>query len=55
MDGQAECREDNILQMFFGSESGVTTEGWASRVLYYDHINSIIRNTQLLCMLHCSS
>ena len=34
-----------------GLESGVTTEGWASLVLYYDHINSIIRNTQLLYML----
>ena len=38
----------------FGLESGVTTEGWASLVLYYDHINSIIRNTQLLYMLLCS-
>ena len=27
VDGQAECLEDNILQMFFGLESGVTTEG----------------------------
>ena len=38
----------------FGLESGVTSEGWASLVLYYDHINSIIRHTQLLCMLLCS-
>ena len=37
----------------FGLESGVTTEGWASLVLYYDHMNSIIINTQLLCMLLC--
>ena len=41
-------------QMFFGLESGATTEGWASLVLCYDHINSIIRNTQLLYMLLCS-
>ena len=31
----------------FGFKSGVTTEGWASLFLYYDHINSIIRDTQL--------
>ena len=53
VNGQAQCLEDKILQMFFGLESGVTTEGWASLVLYYDHINSIIRNTQLLYMLLC--
>ena len=41
-------------QMFFGLESGVTTEGLASFVLYYDRINSITRNTQLLYMLLCS-
>ena len=29
-------------------------EGWAYLVLYYDHINSITRNTQLLRMLVCS-
>ena len=40
--------------MFFGLESGVTTERWASLVLYYDHMNSIARNTQLLYMLLCS-
>ena len=38
----------------FGLESGVPTEGWASLVLYYDHINSITRNTQLLQMSLCS-
>ena len=38
----------------FGLESGVTTEGWASLGLYYDHIKSIIGNTQLLYMLLCS-
>ena len=27
VNGQAECFEDNILQLFFGLESGVTTEG----------------------------
>ena len=32
----------------FGLESGMITEGWASFVLYYDHINSITRNTQVL-------
>ena len=52
VDGQAECLEDKIFQMFFGLESAVTTEGWSSLVLYCDHINSIItRNTQLLYML----
>ena len=35
----------------FGLESGVTIEGWTFLVLYYDHVNSIIRNTQLLYML----
>ena len=38
----------------FGLESGVTTEGWTSLFVYYDHIYSIIRNTQLLYMLHSS-
>ena len=38
----------------FGLESGVTTEEWTSLVLYYEHINSIIRNTHLLYMLLCS-
>ena len=55
-DGQAECLEDQILADVFGLESGVTTEGSSfctnrlgsnSLVLYYDHINSITRNTQL--------
>ena len=55
-DGQAECLEDRILQVFFGLEGGVTTAGWSSLlVLYYDDtINSITRNTQLLYMLLCS-
>ena len=35
-------------------ESGVTTEGWTSLFFYHDHIHSIIGNTQLLYMLHCS-
>ena len=48
VDGQAECLEDQILPDVFGFESGVTTEGWSSLVLYYDHINSITRSTQLL-------
>ena len=38
----------------FGLESGVTTGEWTSLVLYYDHINSIIKNTQVLYMLICS-
>ena len=54
VDGQTECPEDQILVDVFGLESGVTTEGWASLVLYYDHIHSITRNTQLLYMLLCS-
>ena len=48
MDGQAGFLEDQILPDVFGFESGVTTEGWSSLVLYYDHINSIPRSTQLL-------
>ena len=31
----------------FRFESGVTTEGWTSLLFYYDHIDSIVRNTQL--------
>ena len=54
VDCQAECLEDHILADVFRLESGVTTEGWASLVLYYDHINSIARITQLLYMLLCS-
>ena len=38
----------------FRLESGVTTEGWTSLFFYYDHIHSIIRNTQILCKLLCS-
>ena len=38
----------------FRLESGVTTEGWTSLFFYYDHKQNIIRNTQLLYMLHCS-
>ena len=46
--GQAECLEDKILgRCFWVVKCGVTTDGWASLVLCYDHINSIIRNTQL--------
>ena len=48
MDGQAECLEDQILADVFGLESGVTTEGSCSFVIFYDHINSIIINMQLL-------
>ena len=47
MDGQAEYLEDQILADVFGLESGGATEGSCSLVLYYDHINSITRNTQL--------
>ena len=53
VDGQAEYLEDKILGRCFGLESGVTTEGWTSLFFYYDHIHSIIRNTQLPYMLHC--
>ena len=48
MGGQAERLEDQILADVFDLECGVTTEGWSSFVLYYDHINGITRNTQLL-------
>ena len=54
VDGQKECLKDHILADVFGLESGMTTEGSSSLVLYYDHINSKIRNTQLLYMLLCS-
>ena len=54
VDGQAECLQDQILPDVFGLESGVTTEGWSPLVLYYDHVNSITRNMQLLYMLLCS-
>ena len=47
VDGQAECLQDQILADVFGLESGVTTEGWSPLVLYYDHVNSITRNTLL--------
>ena len=47
VDGQAQCL-DHILAHVFRLQSGVTTEGSSSLVLYYDHINSITRNTQLL-------
>ena len=43
--------EDQILADVFGLESGVTTEGWSSLALYYDHIKSKTRNTQLLYLL----
>ena len=48
VDGQAEYLEDQILADVFGLGSRVITEGSSSLVLYYDHINSITRNTQLL-------
>ena len=48
VDGQAECLEDQILVYVFGLEGGPTTEGSCSPILYYDHVNSITRNTQLL-------
>ena len=54
MDGQAECLENEIWADAFGLESGVTTEEWASFVLYYDHVNRITRNTQLLYLPLCS-
>ena len=54
VDGQAECHEDQTLPDVFRLESGVITERWSSLVLYYDHINSITRSTQLLYMLLCS-
>ena len=54
VDDQAQCLEDKILQMFFGLESGVITDRWVSLATYYDHINSIIRNTQLTYKLLCS-
>ena len=38
----------------FGLESGGTTQGSSSLVLYYDHINSITRNTQLLYICYFS-
>ena len=48
VDGQAECPQDEILIDAFGLESGETTEGSSSIILYNDHIHSIIRNKQLL-------
>ena len=50
VDGQAECLEDQILADVLGLESGVTIEGPPSHVFYYEHINSITTNTQLLYM-----
>ena len=52
VDGQAECLEDQILADVFGLESRVTTEGLSSLVLYYDNINSITRNAQILYILY---
>ena len=40
--------------VFWVGTSEVTTEGWTSLFFCYDHIYSIIRNMQLLDMLHCS-
>ena len=37
-----------------GFENGVTIEEWSSLVLYYDHMNSIIRNTPLLYIYYFS-
>ena len=48
VNGQAECLQDQMLGRCFGLGSGVTAEGSCSLVLYYDHVNSIARNTQLL-------
>ena len=48
VDGLAKYFEDQILADAFGLESGVTTEGSCSVVLYHDHIDSITRNMQLL-------
>ena len=36
------------LTYIFKLENGVTTEGSCSLFLYYDHVNSITKNTQLL-------
>ena len=47
VDGQAECL-DHILADVFMLESGVTTKGSSSLVLYYEPINGITGNTQLL-------
>ena len=41
VDGKAQCLEDKM-------------RGAPHSFFYYDHIHSIIRNTQLLYMLHCS-
>ena len=48
VDDQAECPQDEILADAFGLESGETTEGSSSIILYYDHIHTITRNKQLL-------
>ena len=53
VDGQAECFEDKVFDKCFGLKRGVTTEGSCSLFLYYNHANSIARNTQLLYMLLC--
>ena len=52
---QAECLEDQILADVFELESGVTTERSSFLVLYYDHINSITRSTQLLYICYFAS
>ena len=55
VDCQAEYLENQILADYvFGLKSEVTTEGSSSFVLYYDHINSITRNTQLLYICYLS-
>ena len=55
VDGQAECLEGQILADVFGLERVVTTEGSCSIALYYGHINSITRNTQLLYICSLAS
>ena len=54
VDDQVECLEYQILANVFGLESGMTTEGSSSFVLYYDHINSINKNTKLLYICYFS-
>ena len=46
--GRVPCRSD-VWQIFFWLQSEVTTKGSCSLFLYYDHLDSITRNTQLLC------
>ena len=41
VDGLTKCLENQILADAFGLESGVTTEGSCSLILYYDHIDDL--------------